>query len=621
LIVLIVAAFFVLGAQLAARTHPPDDLSPLERAASAALLGSCIWIAVNWLLSVPHWLDRPALVVAGVVAAIAAFVLRRSRAAPAAMPAWWPALLPLGAWLAFLLWRAWLLPAGSADALIYHMPRALLLWRAGGYAWVPGAPDVRINGVAANYELLLADVLAVQRADTLAEWTSILFFVLFVLAAMALARRWWGESRALAAVPYLVAAIPIVVLHAGAIKNDLMSQFFALSALLWGGRWWTTRRFADAALCVAALFAGFGTKNHLLLLIALFGIVFLLRGRSLRFFLRLGAVAVAAALLLGSVHYVAAMRRSGGEGVAPAQYGEWRNLWLFPLEIFAAPFSSDPTAIGLPGFNIAMPWYRYDLYASHYGQPVTIALLALPFLLWRYRRGGAVPASERHLALTIGAAFFLLMMPLRAVPAGFAAPFSRYLLCVAVLILCATIVPLLAEIDKAVSRTAGALLLGTIAIVSLSAIANYAANDKWMPLEYVKNVARSADHRIYPPMPVRAAFIVDHVAGAADRVDVHGDHDTYLYPAYGEELSRDVAFIAAPSQIRPIAQWVIVDRADNVFWHHSGFKSAADWSRYWGRGTPSAADLAVVEALRHDPRFQLVFEEPRLNQAVFRRIH
>src|SRR5437588_1641786 len=270
MIVFVVAAFFYLGVQLAARLHRGAEISPLERAASAALLGTCIWIAANWLLSAPHWLNRPALLIAAAIALIAALLLRfRLRGGEALMPLpGWDALflLPLLAWLAFLLWRAYVLPIGSADALIYHMPRALLVSRAGGYAFFANVPDFRINGLGANYELLLADVLAVQRADTIAEWTSILFFVLFLLAATALARRWWGDGRYLFAVPYLVAAIPLVVLHAGAIKNDLMTQFFALSAVLWGGRWLTTRRFDDAALCIVALFAGVGTKNHVLLL-------------------------------------------------------------------------------------------------------------------------------------------------------------------------------------------------------------------------------------------------------------------------------------------------------------------------------------------------------------------
>ncbi|HEX3579860.1 MAG TPA: hypothetical protein VHY33_14955, partial [Thermoanaerobaculia bacterium] len=307
MIVLVVAAFFYLGAQLAARIQGPETTSPLERASAAALLGASIWIAVNWILSAPHWLNGPALLVSAGIAAVTAFLLRRPRVERVAISRAWLILVPMAIWIAFALWRAYVLPVVGDDAFIYHMPRAVLLWRAGGYTWVPNAPDIRINAFAANYELLVADVLAVQHADTIAEWTSVLFFVLLLLVSAAVACRWWGEGKHLFAVPYLVATIPIVILHTGAIKNDVMSHFFALSALLWGGRWFSTRRFSDAALCIVALFAGLGTKNHLLLLVGIFGVIFFFRSlpinrSSLTFFIRLTAVAVIAFLLLGGVH-------------------------------------------------------------------------------------------------------------------------------------------------------------------------------------------------------------------------------------------------------------------------------------------------------------------------------
>jgi hypothetical protein len=213
----------------------------------------------------------------------------------------------------------------------------------------------------------------------------------------------------------------LVVLHAGAIKNDLMSHFFALSALLWAGRWFSTRRFPDAALCVIALFAGVGTKNHLLLLVVILGLLFLVCTPSLRFLLRLSLVAATSFLLLGGVHYFYSIRHSGGQGVALAQYGEWGNLVRFPIAIFSAPFSSSDTDLVLPWTRIPTPWYRYDVYASHYGQLVSIALILMPALLWIFRRrgDGAAP-KERYVVLAAGCLFFLLMMPLRAVPSGFA---------------------------------------------------------------------------------------------------------------------------------------------------------------------------------------------------------
>jgi hypothetical protein len=625
MIVLVGAAFFYLGAQLAARIHKSDELTSLERASSAALLGISVWIAVNWLLSAPHCLNRPVLLSIAATAIVAAVILRRPgtvRTRPSVMVTL--SLLPLAAWVAFLLWRAYILPIGSADALIYHMPRAVMFWRAGGYAWFPNVPDFRINGVAANYELLLADVLAVQGRDTIAEWMSVLFFVLLLVVSTALARRWWGAGRYLVAVPYLIASIPLVVLHAGAIKNDLMSHFFALSALLWAGRWFSSRRFPDAALCVIALFAGAGTKNHLLLLVAILGVLFLVCRPPFRFLLRLSLVAAASFLLLGGVHYFFSIRHSGGEGVAPAQYGEWGNLIRFPVDIFTAPFSSSDTDLVLPWAHAPTPWYRYDIYSSHYGQLVSIALILMPVTLWLFRRrnDGASP-GERYVVLAAGCLFFLVMMPIRAVPSGFAPYFARYLLSVAVLILCAAIVPLYAAIERnlVISRPIAGLALAAAVLFPLLPIANYAEHDKWMTLDYVEAIASRPGARLYPPMPIRAAMVADRLAGPTDRMEIHGGHDTYLYPAYGVSLSRDLHFISSAAEIRPDAPWVAIDRADNIFWHHPAFKSAGDWRRYWGQGTPSAEDVSVVRTLALDPRYQLVYYSSRFNQAVFRRIH
>jgi hypothetical protein len=302
------------------------------------------------------------------------------------------------------------------------------------------------------------------------------------------------------------------------------------------------------------------------------------------------------------------------------QYGEWHNLWRFPADIFLAPFSSDDNNLVLPWTKAPIPWFRFELYESHYGQLVTVALLLTPFLLWHFRRRNApAPASERHVVLVAATAFFLLLMPLRSVPTGFSAYFPRYLLAFPVLILCATAVPLLIEVD----RNAPALSMLTVAatvVVALTTIAAYASRDLWMPFNYVLSVARQTDRRIYPSMPVRAAFVLDHVAGQFDRVDVHGGHDTFLYPVYGVALSREVRFINTPSAVSNETQWVIVDRANNIFWHHPGLRNATDWNRYWAQGQASEEDLAVVKALRNDPRFQMVFDAPRLNQAVFRRI-
>jgi len=121
-------------------------------------------------------------------------------------------------------------------------------------------------------------------------------------------------------------------------------------------------------------------------------------------------------------------------------------------------------------------------------------------------------------------------------------------------------------------------------------------------------------------MPRRAASVLDCLAGPQDSVDFHAGHDSWIYPAFGVELKRDIRFIEHAAHIRPDVQWVIVDRAYNVIWNHPDFKNIAEWKRYLGKGMTKPGDLEVVEALLLDRSYKLEFYDPREVQAVFRRL-
>ena len=43
-------------------------------------------------------------------------------------------------------------------------------------------------------------------------------------------------------------------------------------------------------------------------------------------------------------------------------------------------------------------------------------------------------------------------------------------------------------------------------------------------------------------------------------------------------------------------------------------------AQYLGRGRPTDDDVKVYRQLRNDPRFELVYDERRYNQAVFHRL-
>src|SRR5207237_1177306 len=83
------------------------------------------------------------------------------------------------------------------------------------------------------------------------------------------------------------------------------------------------------------------------------------------------------------------------------------------------------------------------------------------FFFIRYRRANAV---ERYVGFATAALFFFSILPSGAVPRGFASPFARYVLVFPVVILCATVVPLFAEIERTVARPIVGLMIGPLAI-------------------------------------------------------------------------------------------------------------------------------------------------------------
>src|SRR6185295_643028 len=122
--------------------HGRGGVLTFERATSSALVGLTLWIATNWLLSAIHAVARgPLLLAAAVAATSGAIVLRRIGGAPgtpavedaprSSRALVMVALLPLLAWVAFILWRGWLLPVLNWDAMSYHLPKAVLMARAG----------------------------------------------------------------------------------------------------------------------------------------------------------------------------------------------------------------------------------------------------------------------------------------------------------------------------------------------------------------------------------------------------------------------------------------------------------------------------------------------------------
>jgi hypothetical protein len=484
----------------------------------------------------------------------------------------------------------------------------------------------------------------VTGSDDLTEWVGTMTYGLFLLIAAALAARWWGLGRFVAITVLAIAATPLLLLHSGAHKNDLLTNAFALGALVWGSEWCVRSSRRPFVLAVTCAVMAVGTKpttvvvTVALIPFALVALIRLTRTRAIRWRSTIAGVAfvIVIAALGGAASYITNIVQHSENGsalhaiqrasaAANISYGDWNNIWMVPILLLLVPFSPNSLAVWVPWRSEYWFWPHYEIFFSHYGALFSVLALIVPFCIFRYRKSGD-PAivRERNIASAAAAIAFLLTLPIGARPVGLFASFPRYFLFSVPFVICWTLPPLLAEVESLPRlRAVGRFAPVVIALFFVQQAVDCALNDTFSPWVYAVEASRRPGTRFIWFMPNRAASIADRLAGPADTIAVDGGFDTWVYPAWGAGLTRNVIFLPAnpsPSDIPQAAQWVIIDRSYNIAW---GSAAMTDTGKFWQsqmRGAPSEDDVRLFRALQLDRRFVLVYSLPRMNQAVFRRL-
>ena len=627
LILITAVALLVIAVEVTFAVWPAgSERGPgfFERVTMAGTIAAGIWFASTWALALTHQLTYGALAArAAVLAILAGALLIRRRGLDLALDRKVLAIVaiaavPLLIWLELVLWRGAIVPPLSHDALSYHLPKAVLFARAEGFRYLAEL-DPRQRNIPANYEMLLAEMLVTQGSDDHTEWPSAVLFVCFIMACGALAERWWGRNLVQTlTVMMLSAGVPVVLLHSGAHKNDVMVAFFTIAAMIFGGRFLRHGETPALLLLITAVALGLGTKPQvagLALLLAPFILHRALRMLRPRAWMGVIAFGVTAFLLLGGAVYIANMiheRSVMGKPVLAGSsgliaYGDWRNLWEAPYVLLAAPFSSHAKSLRVPWEETPWFWQRYELFFSHLGIPFALCAMAMPFAMWRRR--GAEPAI---VTLTAFAAF-VLMLPVTFRPHGmYAISLPRYALFIVPIVFAWTVPPL------RYARTA--LVIATLVFIAYGT--EMAVHDAFAPIDYVLWARENPGTREVAFDPSRAASVADRLAGPHDKIAVDITFASWLHPVFGAKLTRPVHFIApgeGPPVIPDDAKWVVVDRSWGIIWDVPGLDDLSDVGDYLMRGKPSDEDLRVRRALLRDPRFQLVYVRLSMNQLVFKR--
>lgn len=634
LLVLTVVTFFILGRELSLRLwrRSPDSLSFWEAITAAFSLAFALWIASLWIAAFAGQLTAPVLATRNVLVAILAAGLwwtrwRRGERRPLELR--WRLLviaLPLMIWSSFILWRGWIVPPLSHDALAYHLPKAALYMRAEGYEPLVDLP-ARARHIPVNYELLLADTLIVEGDDTFSEWLSLVHYLYLIVASAALVSRWWGNSDdAAAIVALLVAAVPVALLHSGAHKNDLMTAAFMTASMVWIGRFLSTAEFRSLILAAATLAMAFGTKPQaaILAVAALpFAVVILLKTeKGPKRLAGIALLSVLFASILGGGYWL--MDRLKAEATAPSQstpvsYGDWMNVWQVPYVLVAAPFSRSPTSLAVPWSETPWFWRRYEIYFSELGIPFAVCAVLLPLAVFFYRRQVPERNVERLIVSAIAVVTLVAMLPVRFRPSGFyAISAPRYMLFIVPVVFAWTVAPF---VRARISPLARNVLLATAVIVfTLYAVLN-ATRDLFVPTAYVRWAAENRGTRVVPFDPNRAASIVDRAAAPEDAVAIEAAEGAWLYPAFGRDLARPVQLLSAanPAPIASGVDWVVIDRTFLAVWKHPDFDDLSQTRRFITRGATTLRTDPLFRSLATSDRWSLYYADDPSGQAIFRR--
>lgn len=621
-------------------------IGPVERMCSSALTGVFVLLAINWLLALTRTLYAAPLVVLSALSGVAGgwWLARAWRGVkPAELPRrkslFVVALFtPLIAFVVYVLWRSSVLPVLAHDGLNYHMPKAALLVREHGYTYFPN-PNSRIPYFPFDYEILAADVILLTGSDAVTEWVSTSTFILFAIASGALTERWWGRGLHVVGGVLVMASMPVVVLHAGAHKNDLMACALMIAGSMWTARAVRREEAVPGILAFLSFTACAGTKFQgaaelAWAVVVALGFAFrrrrdILAGATKRTYAIVLAGALVAVVLLGLVPYAANVLRTGRPTGITSESVQFKGFWDFKAFAWflymglALPLSPRMDTVWIPWRDQDWWWPSNDHMFSHFGLIVTILVLLLPIGVWRYRKKVASPGEPSIVAtvmLPVSVTFLLLKLH----PFGMFNTSLRWVSHVPAVVIGWTLVPFLRELFAAGAKksVAAYAMLSALGIGSAAYQWKYARDDSYIPTGYLTYLlGDGAGSRLAPTSPVRAEYRIDEWARPNDTIAVDGDFSTYIYPAYGEKLTRKIVYVPegdGPPIIPDDAQWVIVDRSWEKTWNHPDWKDVSTLA-YLLKGTPPPADKRVFNHLKKDPRFVLVYRNITFNQVVFLR--
>jgi hypothetical protein len=322
---------------------------------------------------------------------------------------------------AYVLVVAVTVPQSLPDTMLYHLPRAALWKQQHAVAYVPNAPDERLDVFPPAAEIESSVSMILSRGDRYVALVQVLALVACCLAVVGIARR-LGLGRSGAAFGALAfATFTVVVLQAPTALNDLVvASFLVVCAYFAMGS--SRTELALAALALALAVGTKGTTAFAIPALALFAFASQPRQRWW-WVAASGAVGVAVGSFWFAVNLAEVGHVTGGVVVDRGVNPLWERIWRSVADLLELSNGENTALLASPVWGLAALAVALAVAAllsrrrrSAAGVAVlvgAIAFLAAPMVVTWIRVSGRVAA---HAANAVG---LDVAVPAGRLPAGF----------------------------------------------------------------------------------------------------------------------------------------------------------------------------------------------------------
>ena len=303
-------------------------------------------------------------------------------------------------------------PQSLPDTMLYHLSRAALWKQQHAVAYVPNAPDSRINVFPPVAEIEASVSMILSRGDRYVTLVQLLALVAACFAIVGIARRLGFCSRVRPTFGALAfASFTVVVLQAPTALNDLVvAAFLVVCAYFAMGS--TRTELALAALALALAVGTKGTAAFAIPALALFVLSSQPRRRWWSL-VALGAVGFAVGSFWFAVNLVEAGHATGGVGVDRGVDPLGERIWRSVADLLELS-DVDNTALlasplwGLGALTVALVvalvlWRRSRVAAGVAVLVGAIAFLVAPMLVtWAQVAAQAAAHAANAIGLDVG---------------------------------------------------------------------------------------------------------------------------------------------------------------------------------------------------------------------------